>query len=265
MWKEKHARGAKDAAMQDLEAGLSKLMAADRQLAESKQLLENRDQELSGLRGHINALTEQPHQIAPASMQELSELQQELRKKTDLLQEKDDALQEIEKNFAGKVHALESKLSVNEKTVRERGKELEAIRAQLTTTGAAKSHAESLLAEELRKEQQSLQAKDDALKEVEKNLTAKVRALSVQLNEKQEILQGRSTELETLKINVNVLTKQLADAASAKERAEKALQQELNKKTELFQSKDAAFKELRENSWASGCSRARWSTTKTSC
>jgi chromosome segregation ATPase len=251
LWKEKHARGAKDGAMKDLEAGLSKLMIAERQLTESKQLLENREQELNALRAHVNVLTDRPNQIAPASVQEMSVLQEELRKKTDLLQEKDDALQEIEKNFAEKVHALESKLSVNEKVLRERGKELEGIKAQLTKIGAAKNHAENLLAEELRKEQQSLQEKDDALKELEKNLTAKVRAISVQLNEKQELLQGRSTELETLRTDVNVLTKQLADAASAKERAEKALQQELRKKTELLQSKDAAFKELRENSTTS--------------
>jgi chromosome segregation ATPase len=251
MWKEKHARGAKDAAMHDLEAGLRKLMVAERQLYEDRQLLESQDKELNTLRSQANALTERPNEITPASVQERSELRDELRKTTDLLHEKDDALKELEKNFDEKVHTLESKLSVNEKTLRERGKELDAIRAQLTTTGAAKSHAESLLAEELRKEQQSLLAKDDALKELEKNLTAKVRALSVQLNEKQEILQGRSTELETLKTDVNVLTKQLADAASAKERAEKALQQELKKKTELLQSKDAAFKELRENSTAS--------------
>jgi chromosome segregation ATPase len=251
MWKEKHARGAKDAAMHDLEAGLRKLMVAERQLYEDRQLLESQDKELNTLRSQANALTERPNEITPASVQERSELRDELRKTTDLLREKDDALKELEKNFDEKVHTLESKLSVNEKTLRERGKELDAIRAQLTTTGAAKSHAESLLAEELRKEQQSLLAKDDALKELEKNLTAKVRALSVQLNEKQEILQGRSTELETLKTDVNVLTKQLADAASAKERAEKALQQELKKKTELLQSKDAAFKELRENSTAS--------------
>ena len=251
IWKEKHARGAKDSAMKDLEAGLSKLVVAERQLHEDKQLLESREQELNALRAHVNALTERPNQIAAANVQEMSELRDELRKKTDLLQEKDDALQEIEKNFTGKVHALESKLSVNEKVLRERGKELEAIRAQLTQTGAAKNQAESLLAEELKKEQQSLREKDDAFKELEKNLIAKVRALSVQLNEKQELLQGRSTELETLRTDVNVLTKQFADAASAKERAEKALQQELKKKTELLQSKDAAFKELRENSTTS--------------
>jgi chromosome segregation ATPase len=43
------------------------------------------------------------------------------------------------------------------------------------------------------------------------------------------------------------LTARVAEASLTKERAEKALQQELKKKTELLQSKDAAFKELQSN------------------
>ena len=58
------------------------------------------------------------------------------------------------------------------------------------------------------------------------------------------LLQNRSTELETLKTEMSGLSKQVADAASARERAENVLQQELKKKTELLQSKDAAFKEF---------------------
>ena len=56
LWKEKHARGAKDDAMKDLEASVGKLMVAEHQLIESKQLLEIQDKELNALRSQLNIL-----------------------------------------------------------------------------------------------------------------------------------------------------------------------------------------------------------------
>jgi hypothetical protein len=250
LWKEKHARGAKDAAMKDMEASVGKLMLAQHQLIESKQLLESQGKKLNALRSQVNALAERPNEMAPPSVQEQIALRDELKKKTDLLQAKDAAIRELENNWAGKVHVLETLVGAKERQLKERDKELDTLQVQLTRTGAAKNQAESLLAEELRKEQQALQVKDSTMKELEKNLTAKVRALNVQLSEKQELLQGRSTELEALKSEVTTLTGRLTDAASAKERAENVLRQEFKKKTELLQSKDAAFKELRESSTA---------------
>ena len=46
---------------------------------------------------------------------------------------------------------------------------------------------------------------------------------------------------------MSLLTARVAEAALTKERAEKALQQELKKKTEMLQAKDLAFKELENN------------------
>src|SRR4030095_3342783 len=250
LWKEKHARGAKDDAMKDLQASVGKLMAAESNLNEYRQLLESQGKELNALRPQVNALAERPNDMAPPSVQEQIALRNKLKEKTDLLQAKDAAIRELENNWAGKVHVLETQLGAKERLLKERDKELDTLQLELTRNGAAKNQAESLLAEELRKEQQALQAKDSTMKELEKNLTAKVRALNVQLNEKQQLLEGRSAELETLRADVNVLTKQLADAASVKDRAEKLLQQELKREKELLQSKDFAFKELRESSTA---------------
>jgi chromosome segregation ATPase len=249
-WKERHARAAKDVAMKDLEATASKFMAVERQLIESKELLESQDRELIGLRSQVNALTEQSGGIASPDLQEQSELQAELRKKAELLQAKESTIRQLEKNLTGKVQALETQLGAKDKALRERDKELVTLNEELSRAQAATNQAESSLAGELRKEKQAVQAKDSAMKDLENNLTAKVRALNAQLIEKQQLLQNRSTELETLKTEMSGLSKQVADAASARERAENVLQQELKKKTELLQSKDAAFKELREGSTA---------------
>jgi chromosome segregation ATPase len=249
-WKERHARAAKDVAMKDMEATVTKFMAAERQLMESRELLETQDRELTSLRSQVNALTEQSEGIALPNLQEQNELRAELRKKTELLQAKESTIRQIEKNLTGKVQSLETQLSAKDKALRERDQELVTLNEELSRAQAATNQAESSLTLELRKEKQALQAKDSAMKDLEKNLTAQIRALNAQLIEKQQHLQHRSTELEALKTEMNGLSKQAADAASARERAENVLQLELKKKTELLQSKDAAFKELRETSTA---------------
>ena len=248
LWKEKHARGAKDTAMKDLEATVGKLMVAEHQLIESNQLVDIRDKELNALRSQVNILADQPGEMASGSVQQQQELRDELRLKTELLQAKDAAVGELEKNLNGKVHALETQLITKEQSLKEYDNEMKTLQQELNKTRAARTQAENLLAEELKKEKQGLQAKDSAIKELERNLAGKIRTLTTQLGEKQDLLQSRSLELEALKAEVNTLTKAEAEAASARDRAENVLQQELKKKTELLMSKDAAFKELRENS-----------------
>jgi chromosome segregation ATPase len=248
LWKEKHARGAKDTAMKDLEATVGKLMVAEHQLIESNQLVNIRDKELNTLRSQVNILADQPGEMASGSVQQQQELRDELRLKTELLQAKDAAVGELEKNLNGKVHALETQLITKEQSLKEYDNEMKTLQQELNKTRAARTQAENLLAEELKKEKQGLQAKDSAIKELERNLAGKIRTLTTQLGEKQDLLQSRSLELEALKAEVNTLTKAEAEAASARDRAENVLQQELKKKTELLMSKDAAFKELRESS-----------------
>ena len=250
LWKEKHARGAKDDAMKDLEMSVGKLMVAEHQLIESKQLLEIQDKELNALRYQLNVLPERSGDITSPNLEQHSELRDELRRKTDLLLEKDFNIKELERTFTGKVHALEIQLTTKEQLLKDHDKELRTVQQELNKARATRSQTENSLAEELKKEKHALQLKDSAIKELEKNLTAKIRALDVQLNEKQNLLQSRSMELETLRADVNVLTKQLADAASVKDRAEKLLQQELQREKEVLQSKDLAFKELRESATA---------------
>ena len=243
VWKEKHALQAKDAAIRDLQAGMNTLLVVERQLAESEKLLRSRDSELKALRSRLDSVETRPGEMVAASMQQQSELGDELRKKAELLQEKDSALKQLEKNLTGKLQALETQLSLKDKLLNDRGKELEALKGQLAERTAATNQAGNSLAEELRKEQQALQAKDSAMKEIEKNLTAKLHALEIELNEKQDLLRNRNTELSAFKSEVTRLTALQADMALAMERTENSLQQELKNKTEALQSKDAAFKD----------------------
>src|SRR5262245_23816141 len=175
LWKEKHARGAKDAAMNDLEATVGKLMVAEHQLMESQQLVETQDKELNSLRSQVNIPGDQLSVLAAGSTQQQQELRDELKQTTQLLQTKEATARELEKNLNGKVHGLEAQLSSKEKLLKEQENDLKTLQQELTKIRAARNQAENSLAEELRKEQQALQVKDSTIKELEKNLAAKIR------------------------------------------------------------------------------------------
>jgi chromosome segregation ATPase len=246
--KEAQALQAKDSSLKDLEKNLTaKVRALNAQLVEKQQLLQNRSTEVETLKTDMSALSKQVADAASARERAENVLQQELKKKTELLQSKDAAFKELRESSTANVYALENQLNDKDKLLKERDKELETLKMQLTQTGAAKNQVEISLAEELRKERESLRAKDSAFKELEKNWRAKLHALETQMTEKQELLQIRNTEFEALKSEASLLTARVAEAASTKDRAEKVLQQELKKKTELLQSKDVAFKELETN------------------
>ncbi|MGB7950928.1 MAG: hypothetical protein WCH75_24890 [Candidatus Binatia bacterium] len=244
LWKEKHARGAQEAAAKDLAASLSRLLDTELELTEKESLLRSRDAELKLLRFQIG---NPERSNEPGSQASEIRLREELKEKTEIIEAKDSALKELETLATGKVNTLENQLGVKEELLKERDKEIEALRTQLIKAGLVKTQAESLLAEELKTQQQSLLAKDSALKELEKSLVAKFNALKAELSQKQELLQGRSAELEGLKSEVHTLTARLADVTTAKDRAENVLQQELKKRAEALQSREAAFKEMETN------------------
>jgi chromosome segregation ATPase len=249
LWKEKHAREAQDAALKDLEASTNRAFALEHQLGDTEKLLKNRDGELKALRSQVSVLTEQRGEMVSAMAQGQGDslLRIELRKKTDLLRAQEATIKELEKSLSGKGHALETQLSVKERVLQERDKELEALRVQLNETVAAKNRSESLLHEEQRKEQRVLQAKDAAIKELEKSLSGKAHDLEVQLNEKNALLQKRSGEVEALNEEVNALTVRLTDVTSVKEQAERGLQQEIKKITEVLRAKDTSLREHQES------------------
>jgi DNA repair exonuclease SbcCD ATPase subunit len=170
LWKEKHTRGAKDDAMKDLQASVGKLMVAEHQLMESKQLLEIHDKELNALRSQVNMLGEQPSETASASVQEERELRAELRKKTELLQAKETAVRELEKTLNGKVHALETQLSTKEQLLKDHDKELKTLQQELNKARATRNQVENSLAEELKKKNTPCRSKTLPSKEARTKL-----------------------------------------------------------------------------------------------
>ncbi|MGE5301835.1 MAG: hypothetical protein ACM3TN_00820 [Alphaproteobacteria bacterium] len=251
IWKERHAREARETALKELEASSSRIVKLEDELDETKKILKRQEAELKGLQSQQTAASEQPLKKASLSAPDQSALREDLRKTTLLLKSKESELAGLEKRFNEKIDDLESRLRASEKSRQEDASELDTFRARFLRAQAARDEAQRLRAEDLTKEKQALAAKDAAMKELQHELTAKIRALEAHASDHQQLLQSRETEMEELKSEMNVLTARLANIAAAKEHADTLLQQELQQKAELLQSKDSAFKELQERSGAS--------------
>ena len=224
--------------LQEKDATITEL---ENNLSGKQQLLRNRSKELDDLKSKVNALTEQIIDFRLAKERAENVLQQEL-KKTKVLQAKDSI-----------ITGLENNLTVTQELFQERSQELDALKSkvnalteQLTDFRLAKERAENVLQRELEKTK-ILQEKDSVIVELEDGLSGQVHALESELSEKQELLQTRSRELKAAKSKVNTLRERLTALGTAKKQTENVLQQQLNKKTELLQAKDAAMKELQES------------------
>jgi chromosome segregation ATPase len=212
--------------------------------------LQNRSTEAAGLKAEVNALTARLADAASAKERMERQRLEELKKQTQALQAKDAAIKKIEERATATLRVFEARLAEKEKLLKDRDAELLALRSRvhaLAETGSAKEQSQSLLQQELKSQAEALRAKDAAIKEMERKLDGKIQALEIQLTEKEALLQSRSTELADFKGQVSVVTGRLADAASAKERAENLLQQELKKRSELLRSKDSALQEAEKN------------------
>lgn len=246
VWKEKHARDGKENAAKELEDNLNRIYDLENQLRDTEQLFLTREKEFRALSSRGSAGTEMARAAGAAKAARDKALQEEIKKNAELLQAKETAMQQLERRLSGKIRSVEQELGDQVRLVRQREEELEALETQLAEKSAAQSRAESLLEEEHKKGQQSLQAKESAMSDLGKRLKGEIDALQTQLSEQRSQLQNRSTEAAELKAEVTALKARLADAASAKERVESQRLDELKKQSQALQAKDAAIKQIEE-------------------
>lgn len=250
MWKERSARAAREAVLKELETSATRILALEDQMSDTERVLRKREAELTALQAQHVAVLEQAPKKSPVSASDQRPLEDELRKTTEMLKSKESALLELEKTLSERIDDLDDQLKSTEKLQLERGRELDALKTELREAQAAKHAAQKLRAEELSRQTDTLAAKDAALNDLEKGLTAKIRTLENQASDHRELFESRGAELEALKTEMSIATARLASLAAAKEHADHLLQQELQQKAELVQSKDKAFKELQERSVA---------------
>jgi chromosome segregation ATPase len=178
---------------------------------------------------NVESAKSRPSEPASAKVSADSTMRAELKIMADLLQEKDATITELENSLSGKQQLLQNRSKESD----ELKSKVNALTEQLTDFRLAKERAENALQQELKKIK-IFQAKDSIIAGLENNLTVT-----------QKLLQERSQEVDALKSHPNALTEQLTDFRLAKERAENALQRELEK-TQFLQAQDSVVGETKD-------------------
>ena len=119
--------------------------------------------------------------------------------------------------------------------------EIQALRKRLMDLRSEKNQAESQLQEEVWKGKHERQSKDSVMRDLETSIE-KIETLLGELNEKEQQLKVRDIELVSLKAGAL----DTAGTASGRPSAERVLREELHKRTEALQARDAAVKELEQ-------------------
>lgn len=244
LWKEKHARAVRETALEELQTSATRILTLEDRLIANERLLKRQEAELKTLRSRDAVAAEPTAQLSSAGMPEQAVLREELSKMAGLLQEKELAAKQLEKSLTDQIKLIETQIESKDKAMAQRGEELATLRAQLAKTETAKREAEVSLQQELANANRAIQAKTAAMQELEADLSGKIATLETRLGDHLKLLQSRGSELETARSEANILAAQLSESSSGKEQATYLLQQELRKKAELLDSKDAALKEL---------------------
>ena len=96
---------SKDAAFKELrESSTTRVYALENQLNDKEKLLSERDKELETLKAQLTRTGAAKNQVE-------SSLAEELRKEREALRTKDSVIKELEKEWRGKLHALETQMS----------------------------------------------------------------------------------------------------------------------------------------------------------
>ena len=196
-----------------------------------------RDGEIQALRRRLMDLRSEKHQTE-------SLLQEEVWKGKHERQSKDSAMRDLETSI-DKIETLLGELNEKEQELKARDVQLVSLKTSAlgdSDSTPARPSSERLLREEINKKNEILQTKDSAIRELEQRLSAKTRLWESQLREKDGLLNGRNSELESLRVEISDLNGQLNDLTSAKKRAEDLLQEELRKKKEVLEANDVAVR-----------------------
>jgi len=192
-----------------------------------------RDGEIQALRRRLIDLRSEKHQTE-------SLLQEEVWKGKHERQSKDSAMRDLETSI-DKIETLLGELNEKEQELKARDVQLVSLKTSAlgdSDSTPARPSSERLLREEINKKNEILQTKDSTIRELEQRLSAKTRLWESQLREKDGLLNGRNSELESLRVEISDLNGQLNDLTSAKKRAEDLLQEELRKKKEVLEAND---------------------------
>jgi len=238
---------ARDGEVKELRQLLSgKARLWENQLQAKDDLLKRREAELEIARSESSELSVQVKELETAGRRAEDLLEKELHNKKEVLEASDVANRNIEKRLQETIRSLEEHASERERLLKSHENELATINKQLQESNLAREQAESQLETARADLQNESDTRERALKDLEFRLRTNIRGLQNQIDERDMLVQVRDGEISSLKSEVHALNTKIEEARMARDHAEGALNEALNKGQHVSEEKAAAVHELEE-------------------
>jgi chromosome segregation ATPase len=191
--------------------------------------------------GEIQALHQRLRDLRREKHEAQSALEEQVWKGKTERHAKDSVMRDLESSIE-KIERLLSELSEKEGELKARDAEMMALKTSAAEQAAAAllPGADRKLAEELRRRNEILQAKDAALRDVEQRFAARSRLWENQFREKDALLKEREGELRSIRSEIVELNGRVGQLESARKRAEERLDQELRQKKQVLDAEALA-------------------------
>jgi chromosome segregation ATPase len=223
-----------------------KIRTVENQLGEKDRLLRARDTEINGFRKQLSEFESAQAQMEARHREELAKSEQDRRAKEHGLATLEERLSANIRDLQNEVSQKDLLLQARDSEMRSVKSEVKAISLRLSEMAAAKVHAEEALQEELKKAKSQRETEQNEFREREDRYEKEASLFTQQLSEKEDLLKHRNAELDVLRQDVQGLGMRLDTAVAAKERAEGALREALEKAQIGRQSSEAAERERQQ-------------------
>ena len=236
---------ANDVANRNVEKRLQEtIRGLEEQAGERDRLLKNHESELAALKTQLHLAN-----LSKEQAESLSEnLRAELEKERD---ERESTLKELGFRLGTNIRGLQNQIEERDMLVQVRDGEINSLKSEvhslstkLEDAKTAREQAEIALDAALSKGQHISDEKMSTVRELEQRYGKSLRQLELQLREKEQFLQVRDGEIQSLTSTVKNLTQKLDDSVAARANLEKTLQEELRKEDKLRQAQESSKKEL---------------------
>lgn len=248
-------RDARESELKELGFRLgTNIRGLQNQIEERDMLVQVRDGEIKSLKSEVHALSTKIEEVRTAREQVEAELNTALSKGQHVSDEKASVVRELEERYGKSLRQLELQLREKEQFLQVRDDKIQSLTLTVQSltqkfdeSTTAHANAEKAMKEELHKEKALRQVRESGNKELEARYTGELQHLQQQLTERDDLLQTRGAEIESLHVQLASLAEQLSKVGSAKERAASLLQEKLRKEKAFLSASDSALRELEAN------------------
>ena len=236
---------ANDAANRNIEKRLQEtIRSLESQAGDRERLLKSHESELAALNTelHLSALAKEQAES------ELAAVRADLEKERDAGESN---VKELGSRLGNNIRDLQTQIEERDILVQARNGEIHSLKAEVHALSTkfeeaqrASERAETALNAALSKGQNISDEKAATVRGLEERYSKSLRQLESQLGEKEQVLQVREGEIQSLTVTVQSLTKKLDEQVTARASLEKSLTQELRKEKEIRQARESGNKEL---------------------